>query len=225
VLNRFEQLTISVDGLEPFHDRVRGSTGLLRRLRTEVLRLRAEDDARRVLLRVNTILMRDNIADFGALCEELATWGIDEVSFNQLGGKDRPAFYPDHRLQSDQLRRFVTELPELRRRMRARGLRIVGTEQYLKRIEATTHDTRWPIVECHPGRRFLFIDERGRIAPCSFTADSYGVPIEEIRSIGALTSLAERFDRLRRAARSPACEDCHATHVFDKFQEEPNNGS
>ena len=41
-------------------------------------------------VRVNIVLMRDNIAGFAPLCRMLAGWGVDEISFNQAG-RARPA--------------------------------------------------------------------------------------------------------------------------------------
>ena len=115
IIGHVEQLTISIDGLGPFHDRVRGCPGLFERLRAIVARLRSEDPAGAVYLRVNTVLMRGNIAGFGRFCEEMAAWGFHELTFNPLGGRDRPEFFPDNRLLPDQVRRFADELPGLRR--------------------------------------------------------------------------------------------------------------
>jgi MoaA/NifB/PqqE/SkfB family radical SAM enzyme len=218
VIAHIEQLTISIDGLGPFHDGVRDAPGLFEQLRASIARLRSEDPTESVYLRVNTVLMRGNIADFGRLCEAMAQWGFRELTFNPLGGHDRPEFFPANRLLPDQVRRFADELPELRLRMSAMGLRIRGGDAYLERIAATAKGEHLAIEDCHPGTSVLFVDERGRASPCSFTCDGYGVPIAEIDSPQALRALPARFAARRRAERLEPCGDCHATHVVDKFE-------
>jgi MoaA/NifB/PqqE/SkfB family radical SAM enzyme len=215
----YSHVTVSVDGVGGFHDARRNSPGLFDRIRRSVRALRAEADAARsaVTLRVNTILMRGNVAEFALLCREVASWGVTELTFNQLGGNDRPEFYPDNRLLPEQVDRFAAGLPEIRANMGRIGLTIHGNDRYLQRIASSANGQAIPVSECGPGRSFLFIDERGRISPCSFTSSRYGVPIEEIAGPEDLARLPETFSRLRRGARDAACEDCHSTQVFDKF--------
>ena len=68
LLADYQQVTISIDGLAPFHDQVRGQAGLFERLRRDVERLRREDKGDRLRRRVNTVLMRGNIGAFGEFC-------------------------------------------------------------------------------------------------------------------------------------------------------------
>jgi hypothetical protein len=193
-------------------------------------------------LRANVLLMRETLAGFEQLCGELAGWGIEEITFNQLGGNDRPEFYPAHRLLHEHAEHLAKHLPRMRRQLAAQGLRLIGGEGYLRRIQATARGERLAVHDCQPGRRFLFIDELGRIAPCSFTVSAYGVPVSEVKSVEDLCQLPVRFSELRqqpadasgRAPRSAgletcatmelsaqprvtACEDCHSTQVFEKF--------
>ena len=48
-------------------------------------------------------MMRRTICDFPWLCRELASWGIREITCNQLGGADRPEFFPTNRLLPEQI--------------------------------------------------------------------------------------------------------------------------
>lgn len=219
LIEDYSVVTVSVDGTGEFHDAARNALGLFERIRHNVRILRAEaDDAKSdLILRANTILMRGNVAAFELLCREVATWGITELTFNQLGGYDRPKFYPDNRLLPEQVERFAAELPRIRDEMRKIGFTIHGNDRYLNRIASTAGGRTIPVDDCGPGRSFLFIDERGRISPCSFTSARYGVPVEEIVHVDDLTRLPETFSRLRHVSRDPACEDCHSTQVFDKF--------
>ena len=95
---------------------------------------------RKTLLRANTVLMRGNVADHSALCRELATWGFRELTFNQLGGKDRPEFFPDNRLLPKQAGELFATLPALRSALAARGINLRGSPAHLRRIIASTDD-------------------------------------------------------------------------------------
>jgi len=214
--NHFSELTVSIDGLAEFHDHVRHAPGLFAALRENVHRFAALHAG--TLLRANTVLMRGNIADYPALGRELAGWGFRELTFNQLGGNDRPEFFPENRLLPSQIETFAAVLPPLRAEMAARGVTVRGSAAYLHRLEATARGERLPMPDCAPGQRFLFIDEHGVVSPCSFTTAGYGVPIAEIRDLADLQALPERFATLRRAQCLAPCLDCHSTQVFEKFQ-------
>lgn len=96
LLNHYAEVTVSVDGLAPFHDAVRGEAGLHASLAKSLSALAHEKRLAGAgpLLRANVILMRGNVETFPALCLELARWGVEEITFNQLGGNDRPDFFP-----------------------------------------------------------------------------------------------------------------------------------
>jgi MoaA/NifB/PqqE/SkfB family radical SAM enzyme len=216
-LQDYDQVTVSVDGLAPFHDHVRDSPGLFERVRENVRLLRAEI-GEVPLLRVNTVLMRGNVGTFAAFCDEVAGWGFAELTFNQLGGDDRPEFYPANRLLPDQVARFTEELPVVCERVERRGLRILGSTNYLRRIAATAHGECIPVSDCEPARRFLFIDERDRVSPCSFTCGDYSVPLSGVDTPAKLVELPARFAAMRAARRMAACDDCHSTQAFEKFK-------
>ncbi|MBL8058869.1 MAG: radical SAM protein [Anaerolineales bacterium] len=216
----YAQVTVSVDGLADWHDQVRGAPGLWARLAASIQRLaalRAERGAG-PRLRANVVLMRGNLADFPALCERLAEWGVDEVTFNSLGGQERPGeFFERQRLAPEDLQALGRRLPALRAQLRERGLTLVGGAQYLDRLEAQARGQAWPVLDCAPGQRFLFVDEAGRAGPCSFTAAGRGVPIAELTEPAALVNLPELW-RARFALDRPApCADCRSTQVFGKF--------
>jgi MoaA/NifB/PqqE/SkfB family radical SAM enzyme len=219
LLAHYSELTVSVDGLGATHDRLRGWPGGFDAVRAGVAALA---EAKRTAgrgpkLRVNTVLMRTNLEEFEPLCLELASWGVEEITFNQLGGRDRPEFYPAHRLLPEQAEQLAGMLPVLHHRLKAQGVRLAGSPEYLRRIAASARDERLLIADCQPGERFLFITERGMAAPCSFTVDGYGVPLTEIDSAEALARLPARFAAARRQRRLAPCEDCHSTQVFEKF--------
>jgi len=219
LLEHYHELTVSVDGIGAVHDRLRGWPGGFEVLRGSVAALAGECRAsgRGPRLRANVVLTRHTLAGFERLCHELAGWGIEEITFNQLGGNDRPEFFAANRLLPADAEWLGEHLPRLRAELAGRGVRLAGGAGYLRRIHASTLDRRIAVDDCLPGQRFLFIDERGMASPCSFTAGVYGVPLGEIGSGEALRELPGRFASLRSLHRSPACGDCHGTHVFEKF--------
>ena len=219
ILECYDELTVSVDGLGEAHNRVRGWRGGFAVLR-RVVPLLAAQRGRTPRLRVNVVLMRENVNQFAELCLELATWGIDEITFNQLGGNDRPEFWAEHHLSPGDVDRLARDIPMVRERLTACGVTLRGGDRYLERIRSSAEGRRLPVHDCGPGERFLFISERGIVAPCSFTSDEFGVPVTELTGADDITSLPARFTaaRNRRSTSLAVCGDCPSTQVFDKFQ-------
>lgn len=214
------EITISVDAPGPQHDALRGWPGgfdLLDVAITEIVR-RKRALWRGPKVRINTVLMRQNIGAFEELCRHAARWGVDEITFNQLGGRDRPEFYPDHRLRPEDVSAFAEQLPVIRAQLARAGVTLVGGESYLNRMRASAAGEKRLVRDCHPGESFLFIDEDGRAAPCNFTASQIGVPLSEVGATDALQLLPARLAEARERCRPSACEDCHSTQVWAKFR-------
>lgn len=222
VVARYAELTVSIDAVGAAHDRLRGRAGLFVELRAAVGALaRARNDTGHgPLLRANIVLQHGVAATLPSLCNELAGWGLDEVTLNQLGGNDRPDYWREHRLRPADSDWLAEHLPGLRAELAAGGVRLAGGAAYLRRIAASVAGERVPIVDCEPGTQVLFVDEAGTVAPCGFTAATYGVPAAELVSADDLVALPARFAQ-RRRQRAPACDDCHSTHMFEKFGEAP----
>lgn len=219
ILDCFAELTVSVDGLADFHENLRAWPGGWPRLRAAIQALARERSAAgaRLRLRANVVLMHDNLSMFADLCDALTEWGVDEITFNQLGGRDRPEFFQAHRLRPQDTATLSALVPPLAARLSARGVRLCGGEQYLERIDASAQGRRLAVDDCAPGERFLFIDEHNRIAPCSFTVNEFGFPLETISSVEALNRMRESYVDARIDNPSTACGDCPSTQVFAKF--------
>jgi MoaA/NifB/PqqE/SkfB family radical SAM enzyme len=215
-LRLFSEITLSLDGFADHHDQVRQAPHMFERLKRVIELLCRERDPQRTRLRLNTVLTRSNIRQFEAFCDCVGQWGIDEVTFNQLGGNDRPEYFVDHGLRPPDLELLIESLPNIRARAATHGMRIQGSPEYLHRIASTVHGRAIPIDDCAPGSSFLFIDEAGMIGPCSFTAAGLGIKVQDIAP-GEFSQLCDRL-RTRLGEVAPnACRDCHATHVFAKF--------
>lgn len=218
VLADYAELTVSIDGLEDFHDAVRAAPGSFDAIKRALCRLVEERGCRaEPLLRVNSVLMRDSVRSFPALALELASWGIDEISVNQLGGVDRPDFHRRQRLLPEDVSFIESELPRLREELCARGVRLLGGAEYWARMRASARGESLCVADCAPGERFLFIDEFGRISPCSFTPNELGFPITEILSVADFADVSRRFRLARALGPASACGDCKSTQIFAKF--------
>lgn len=222
----YKELTISIDGLSHFHDAMRGWPGGFEKLRLWISALSREAQGlgSTLKLRVNVVLMHQNVQEFGLLCRELANWGIAEITYNQLGGRDRPEFYPTHRLRPADVDLLQRELPGISGELLDKGIVLIGGEDYLARIRASTLDECISIDDCRPGDEFLFIDEAGRISPCSFTTEEYGVDFRTITTAADLAVLPATFRDLRKTKRSTQCDNCLSTQVCGKYKNASASG-
>jgi len=220
VSDHLAELTVSVDAPGPLHDALRGWPGGFATLERVVTALvsRRRERGRGPKLRINTVLMRATIGGYDELCRRAAEWGVDELTFNPLGGRDRPEFFPEHGLRPADVAAFAARLPSLRSELAAAGVNLVGGENYLARMKASAAGEARPVADCGPGESFFFVDEAGRVGPCHFTAAQVGVPLGELGSVDALRALPGRLAAARTRCRPAACEDCHSTHVWAKFQ-------
>jgi len=219
ILDSFSELTLSLDGPEALHDRLRGAEGSFAQVRDAITALVAERKAAgaALTLRVNVVLMRETLPHFTDLCAMLVDWGVDEITFNQLGGRDRPEFYPGQRLLPTDAARLTALVPPLRAQLAANGVMLRASPDYLARIVASSANAPLPVTDCRPGEAFVFIDEHGRAGPCSFTLDSYGVSLAEIYTAADFAALPGRYRAARNAAPASVCADCPSTQQFGKF--------
>lgn len=217
IINTYSLITLSLDGPADLHDLLRGAPGLTVDLQTAVyaLRKRRESVGTGPEIRVNTVLMRSNLCGFGELLEKLCGWGVDAVTFNALGGWDRPGeFYEREKLTPEDLAWLRAQLPRWREQFAP--LKIYGDANYVRRLELSAFQIPYPITDCQPGQNFLFINERGLVSPCSFTAQGYGVPLSQIQALDDLPAL---FHHRQQHQRHTACDDCRSTQVFGKFDD------
>lgn len=219
LLATVDELTVSVDAGRVLHDQLRGFDGAWRRCRDGVSALRNGREAlgRGPKLRANIVLMRSTLPEFETLCDDLADWGVDEITFNQLGGRDRPEFFPAERLGATEIIELRRSVERLKGVLGATGVRLCAAPRYLDRLEATAAREPWHVSECGMGEEFLFIDEQGRIAPCSFSTSEFGVPISDVGEAAHLSQLPARFRAAKQATPCATCADCPSTQVFAKF--------
>lgn len=133
----YSELTISIDGFASFHDKMRGRDGLFEEVNNNIKLLTQE--APSLKIRINTVLMKDNFEMFPDLCVEFATWGIKEITFNQLGGRDRPEFYPVNRLSVEQVIRLPEFANQIQETLSSTEAKLVFSGNYYRRILATAN--------------------------------------------------------------------------------------
>jgi radical SAM protein with 4Fe4S-binding SPASM domain len=219
IVESYAELTLSLDGRADFHDAVRGAPGSFARVESGVRALVAERRRGKPLIRIQSVLMRDNVRDFPALARLIATWGVDEISVNELGGVERPEFHARERLSPRDAEFLQAELPPLRAELSKQNVRLLGSAEYLARIRASALGLPLPVGDCAPGDDFVFIDETGRVSACSHAVGELAISLSELRSADDWLSLPARF-RAERAKRRPrACGDCKATRSFGKFSD------
>lgn len=211
---RMAEVTISVDAMGNMHGALRGWRGAFDKLAEWVPHL-VTDAKGGLRLRANVVLMRQTIAEFPELCAALAGWGVRTITFNQLGGRDRPEFYPEHRLRPEDIALFAKQLPALRKSMP--DVQILGGEAYVGRIISSTANEPLPISGCRVAEDFLFIDEVGQIAPCAFVGDHFSTTTGDLRSTDDLFALTRHICTRQRADPAAACRNCMSTQQFSKF--------
>lgn len=213
-----DELTVSLDGPPAIHDRLRLRPGLGATVLGALSELRAlRGGAVRPLLRVNTVLMRDNVEHFEELAALVAKAGADELTFNGLGGRDRPEFFPAQRLRPVDVTTLTMALEAARGGAARHGMRIQASVPYLARLAASASLQPMPVVDCGPGQGFWFVEVDGQLAPCSFTTESAAVPIGELRTEADLSRLPARLAEARARSRAACCDDCPSTQVHQKF--------
>ena len=219
IVASFAELTMSVDGPEAVHDGLRGVPGSFRKLERAITAFAAERHAAgaSLKLRANVVVMRRTLPHFADLCGMLVDWGVDEITFNQLGGRDRPEFFSAERLLPGDAALLTALVAALQPKLAACGVKLCGSPRYLARIEASSRGEALAVGDCRPGEDFLFVDEQGRIAPCSFTTEQHGIAVSDIRDTADLAALPLRFRAARAADPARECMDCPSTQFFGKF--------
>ena len=219
LLANFTEITVSIDAWGRAHEQLRGWAGGFQALTHSLQQLFDE----RVILgskmrvRINVVLMRNTIGEFSELCDALSQWPISEISFNALGGRDRPEFYAENALSARDIDAFAKALPLIRAQLAAKNIKLLGDENYLYRLKQVANRWAMPVRDCQPGQRFLFIDERGQMAPCHFTSDEYGLAVDDIQCPGDLDDVLTRFAAQQAQRPAAACADCMSTQMFGKF--------
>ena len=131
--------------------------------------------------------------------------------------RDRPEFYEDHRLTPEDAANLHKIIKNTREELANKDVTLCGADTYLDKIMATAQNKKLPGLNCKPAKDFLFVDESGRIAPCSFTVVEKGVELSSIRTGQDIANLSKHNRITNDHLLGKECQNCPSTHVFKKF--------
>ena len=171
------------------------------------------------VIRVNTILMQNNIEKFDEFYKALADCGVKEISLNGLGGGENSIQYNNNQIKPDQVLAFQRKAKDIVKSS-AHGPEILGTDQYFKRLYLQVSNIKVPVMDCKPGREYLFIDENGGVGPCAYTTSNFNANIREIDSAEGIIELSNKLSAVKSREMFPACLDCPSTNIFGKFEKQ-----
>ena len=167
-LGGITHVSVSIDGLEPAHDRQRNLRGSFQAAMAALDHLRAAG----IPTASNINLNRANQADLEALYEVLRARGIASWQIQLTAPLGRAADRPDRLLQPADLVELVPRIAQLKRRARAEGLTITpgnnlgyfGPEETLLRSLTDADADHWQ--GCQAGKFVLGIESNGDVKGC-----------------------------------------------------------
>jgi MoaA/NifB/PqqE/SkfB family radical SAM enzyme/glycosyltransferase involved in cell wall biosynthesis len=193
-------VTISVDGVGPLHDRLRGLPGLYDKVERSLRLLGA---ARQWLpqLRVHGCftLTEANAAGFAAALARLKMLDLDQIELNRLRGV--PA---DPLLAGSDAASYARAAAEVGR---ANG-RAAGLSWVFARLDSAMFtivrrpETPWPCGHCLAGRRLVVMHADGEVLPCEMLRSHRRVDAQQFRNftMGRLEDFGDDLPALLAAA-------------------------
>jgi len=210
-------LDLSLDSPEPArHDAIRGVPGAWARATEGLHHVQAAARARgrRVAVRVNAVVMRDNYADLPRLVEMLHGWGVDAIALSPAVAQHGDAGYL---LAAEDLARYNREIaPRIAAGPGAAripgghdGLYLYGaTGDDLAHAAAGHYTARLHIATCFKPWYYMIVRENGDVVGCNTVKDP-AARIGNVRraALAALWS-SEGYAAFRERCRPPQFADC-----------------
>jgi radical SAM protein with 4Fe4S-binding SPASM domain len=155
-------ISVSIDGLEPTHDRLRSLRGSFRAAMNALEHIHNAG----IQPRANTQLNRLNLPELEPLAELLFDTGIRSWQVQLTGAMGRAADHPDWLIQPYEMLEFVPRLAQLARRGRARGCKVQAGNNlgYFGPYEKDLRRSHWK--GCTAGVYALGIESDGGIKGC-----------------------------------------------------------
>jgi MoaA/NifB/PqqE/SkfB family radical SAM enzyme len=181
---------ISIDYADPGrHDAMRKRQGSFDRALRAVELLRDARPNRRHRVHIMAVLLDDNIDDIEQLIELAEDLGVSvELSLYSHGRGRRPIRYPD--------RPVAERLVQLKKKHPST---FVSMSEYLAGFDRAVDGDGIP--ECHAGKTFFNIDDRGRVSRCIDTND---LPVGNLLD----EPLEPLVDRLATQGQTHPCAEC-----------------
>lgn len=217
VLRRCPQSTVAVklslEGLQPVHDAIRGENGFRRTMATYEILGELVDRYENFELGINTVFCasnQDNMAEtieFVAGLDRVRTHTVSlirgEVSDSSLKAIDLEKYRAACGLLQSNIRKNLAS------RYRFRGARLKAAQDILQRrlIYETVRQNR-RLIPCYAGRLNLVLSEAGDLYPC----ESFAEKIGNVRASGYDIKQLLATPQARRIMRSISNNGCHCTH-------------
>jgi radical SAM protein with 4Fe4S-binding SPASM domain len=186
---------VSIDGLEPTHDSIRGVPGIFTRAIATVKKLKEAgfDD-----LRIAMTLSEGNVREVMQVFELSRTLGV-EFTMTLVHDSDL-YFRTSNNVSSGLLDAVARELPAvLRCQLRSRHVKDWFRAYHTQGILDPSHRKRY-ISNCEAGQRYFFMSPEGDVYPCNVLS-------EKIGNLSSVKTWDELFTRdaqtnIRRVVRS-----------------------
>jgi len=216
------EIDLSLDASSPeLHDKIRGVPGTWQRTMRglELMRQAAAALNRPLVIRVNTVVMRQNYHDMPRLVQMLAACGVDEITLNPVIPQmdNRRAQSAEYTLLPEDIRRYNDEVaPRIaeyaagyRLSAETDRLYIYGTsEADIAKAAQCRYVERLQIQRCFKPWYYMVIRENGDIVGCNTVKRSAGLmgnvreaTIEEIW-------FSEAYLTFRANCKPPQLEGC-----------------
>ncbi len=230
-------LSVSVDGFAPYHDRVRGRAKSFERLCRTLRRLEPLQAAHPNLrVRLNTVVTSDNVADVRALIDWFAATydQLDEHALEVV--RDLTVEEADHTstARRDLADHYVELIGHADRTYRGRADRrsqVPGLPEGLGNVLGAAHAAaaaavkrdrikgkRWGFP-CTAGQRIAVVDGEGTLKACEHRGVVVDLAAEGWDLSAALASSAMAAER--RSIRADACDCIHGCFVGNSLQHSP----
>jgi radical SAM protein with 4Fe4S-binding SPASM domain len=215
------ELDLSLDAGDPaLHDEIRGCPGAWARAMHGLQWLVAHQDAgRRVFIRVNAVVMRQNYEDMPRLVEALSDLGVDEIALNPVvpQGDNPRATASQYVLSREDITRYNQEVA-LRVREADSGGRLAGGTDSLYLYGTSEEDEesaarcryvdRLRVGCCFKTWYYMVVRENGDVVGCNTVKD----PTARLGSIRASTVeeiwQSEGYRSFRARCKPPQLEGC-----------------
>lgn len=218
------ELDLSLDAGDPeLHDAIRGAPGAWRRTVDGMQRVQAAARTlgRRVVVRVNVVVMRQNYPDLPRLMDELTARAVDEITLNPVvpqGDNERgaPAEYvlsPQDILRyNDEIAPLILEraaaYPLARERDR---VYIYGTDEGVAGAAPGGYVERLRLGHCFKPWYYMLVRENGDVLGCN-TVKHPAARIGNVRETGLaelwFSEAYQAFRALCKSRQLAGCERC-----------------
>jgi Fe-coproporphyrin III synthase len=199
----------SLDGMEEYHDWVRGvKGGFSLAMRTIDLLCRLRARSRNLQVIINSVLNDANLTELKELAVYLGQAGVDYHALEILRGDwpDKCLRQPDIRAVKE-MHDLLVSLRRVKLKTMIEKVAVIGALKYIYGIkERVLSNKRWP-VPCAAGKSIAVLYPDGQCSACELRK-----PIANIRDFGYDIKKAMNSDTARKVLEDIVKSNCSCTH-------------